>query len=268
VSHYGIGLPSYWTGLTGQEIQRLGGKAAALLGAYLMFNDSMNMIGLYHLPVRTIVSQTPLTRADLTKAFYVLQQTEFADYDSVTEYTWVREMARYRLGLGDGTALNADDKRAVGAQKLYAAIGDNPFLDAFFHKYGRALHIKKARLSQRYPQPVALQRGLEGASKGLRSQVQDQVQVQGSGTGKSTGALRRPVENPVENQGPTAATFGLYCVIADEARQQSIRADRSESVSNISDIFKALCAQRGIAYTGDDAAKAIAAVLAKTERHA
>jgi hypothetical protein len=76
---------------------------------------------------------------------------------------------------------------------------------------------------------------------------------------KSTGAARRPVEN----REPEEGTFGLYCVIAAEAREQSIREDHTEAVSNISEIFKTLCAKRGLAYSGDVGSKAIAAVLAK-----
>jgi hypothetical protein len=271
VSRYGIGLPSYWTGTTGQEIQHRGGKAATLLGAYLMFNGSMNMIGLYRVPVRTIVGETPLTRAELTKAFAVLQQAEFADYDAVTEHVWVREMARYRLGLSaDSPALNPDDNRAVGAQKLYAAIDDNPFLEPFFKKYGRALHLKKMRSSTRYPNPSPLEgawKGLrEGASKPLPSQVTDhRYRDQGSGTGKSTGAARRPVQKAVEI---SVGTFALYCVIAEEALETSLREDQTDNLGNVAEVFKTLCARRHLAYDGELTTKALDAVLASREKKA
>lgn len=76
----------------------------------------------------------------------------------------------------------------------------------------------------------------------------------------STGAARRSVENPVEI---SEGTFGLYCLIADEARATSLREDQSESLSNIAAIFKGLCAQRRITYDSDIAARAIDAVLAR-----
>lgn len=77
---------------------------------------------------------------------------------------------------------------------------------------------------------------------------------------KSTGAARQPVENPVEN---SDGTFRLYCVIADEARQISIREDRSDDLGNIAAVFKTLCAQRHLNYDSDIAARAIDAVLRK-----
>lgn len=79
---------------------------------------------------------------------------------------------------------------------------------------------------------------------------------------KSTGAARRPVEN----RAPTEGTFALYCVIAKEARAQSRTEDQSDAISNITEIFKTLCARRDLTYSGDLAAAAIAAVM--TERGA
>lgn len=166
MSRYGVAWPSYWTGPTGQDIQRLGGKSATLLGAYLMFNDSMNMLGLYRVMTKTITIETPLTARELPKAFAVLAQVEYADYDAVTEFVWVREMARYRLALTpDKPHLDSDDKRVKGAQSIYEALGDNPFLAGFFQRYGKALHLRRLRSSDRYPQPVALGSPIEAPSK-------------------------------------------------------------------------------------------------------
>lgn len=76
---------------------------------------------------------------------------------------------------------------------------------------------------------------------------------------KSTGAPRRPVEN----REPTEGTFGFYCVIAAEALKESIVIDNTDSVGNVTEVFKTLCAKRAVAYNGDIAARAIAAVMTK-----
>jgi uncharacterized protein YdaU (DUF1376 family) len=75
---------------------------------------------------------------------------------------------------------------------------------------------------------------------------------------KITDAARRPVEN---SRPPDVGAFGLYVRIAKEAREQSNRDDGSDSVSNITAIFKDLCGARNLAYDGDLAARAIDAVL-------
>jgi uncharacterized protein YdaU (DUF1376 family) len=56
-------------------------------------------------------------------------------------------------------------------------------------------------------------------------------------------------------------SFGLYCVIAREARKTSNEEDHSDALSNIAEIFKTLCARRQIDYAGDIAARALAAVM-------
>lgn len=73
---------------------------------------------------------------------------------------------------------------------------------------------------------------------------------------KSTAAARRT--GPVEI---TEATFALYCRIATEARQTSNARDRDDTVSNVTAIFKDLCASRAIAYDTADAPRAIEAAM-------
>lgn len=76
---------------------------------------------------------------------------------------------------------------------------------------------------------------------------------------KSTDAARRPVEKPVEI---SEGKFSLYTVIAAEARDLSIRQDDDDSISNVSAIFKSLCAQRRLVYDSERAGRAIEAVMA------
>jgi len=76
---------------------------------------------------------------------------------------------------------------------------------------------------------------------------------------KSTAASRRPVEN-------SEGTFGLYVVIAKEALANSLTADSSDSIGNVAEHFKTLCAQRGLSYSGELSARAIASVMRESDR--
>jgi hypothetical protein len=70
------------------------------------------------------------------------------------------------------------------------------------------------------------------------------------------------VENRTEKtHDDDAGTFGLYCLIAREAIQNSEQQDHDDSIGNIAAHFKGLCATRRLAYDSDIAAKAIEASL-------
>jgi hypothetical protein len=220
VSHYGVVFPEYWSGPTGRAIQQAG-KDPSLLGLYLVSNRMANMIGLYRLPLATILDETPLGRPAVGKAFEILAAEGFAEYDAVTEYVWVHEMAKFRLGLLNRAALDADDKRTRGAQKLYEGLDDNPFLGPFFEKYRRTLHLKRLRSSTRYPNPSPLRSPLQAPSKpvkrsvrtGISDQraVQSRGQDQGAGTEirirKSTAASRRPTRSNGQIQNQTGTVI-------------------------------------------------------------
>lgn len=145
MAHYGILLPGFWGGDTGQKIAEMGGKAAQLLAVYLTANPDANMIGLY--PIELVVIRArirSLTGPEIVKAFSVLHAAEFADYDDATKVVWVREMAKFRLGTAGGP-LDRGDKRVKGANNLYKAIKPNPFLRPFFERYSTDLHITRCR---------------------------------------------------------------------------------------------------------------------------
>lgn len=257
-SYYGIVFPEFWTGPTGKAI-RTEGKDAQILALYLMTCRHATMIGVYRLLIDDVKVETGLAMKGLARAFEALQRLGFADYDATTQHVWVREMAKFRLNL-QREPLKQKDNRTKGAQNLYDRLVDNPFLGDFFDRYAAEIHLT-GRRSCCHLVATPLQVALTSPSKPLVSQITESgIRDQRSGTGKSTGAARRPVEN----REPEVGSFALYCVIASEARQHSIDVDRSESISNITEIFKTLCAQRRLAYTSDIAARAIAAVMTKT----
>ena len=104
MSYYGVVFGSFWDGPTGRAIKRDGGADAQLLGSYLMTAPTANMLGLFFLPVDAIHDHVAITRLRLVRAFGVLEAEDFAHYDTVTQFAWVVEMARFRCGIKAGQA--------------------------------------------------------------------------------------------------------------------------------------------------------------------
>jgi hypothetical protein len=125
-SHYGIVFPEFWSGETGREIRTHGGKDGQLVGLYLMSAPNATMIGLFALPLRDLKHDTGIGVKGLVRAFTVLGGLGFADYDARTEHVWVREMAKFRLGLQKRSPLDPDDKRVTGIQRLYDKLSEKP----------------------------------------------------------------------------------------------------------------------------------------------
>ena len=78
------------------------------------------------------------------------------------------------------------------------------------------------------------------------------------GTEKAPPPSRRFAHHPV---GISEGTFALYTVIAREARRRSNEEDGSDSLANILEIFKTLCAQRHLAYDGELADRVVQAIV-------
>lgn len=103
------------------------------------------MIGLYQLPLQDLRIESGLTASALSNALQVLHRLKFATYDLQTQHVWVREMAKFRLGLHRRTPLAPEDNKVQGAQKLYDKLAANPFLDAFFDRYGKEVRLQRRR---------------------------------------------------------------------------------------------------------------------------
>lgn len=172
---YGILLPSFWNGDTGRQLQQCG-KDAVILAAYLTANDHANMIGLYHIPKPTILRDLPVLENGtiLGEALLWLDAADYAFYDTATSFTWVCEMARFRLNLPRGEQMARDDKRRLGAVRAYEQLANNPFLGPFFDRYSAQLQLPRRRGTPPTNDAgsdgssTSRPKGLEGASRGLK----------------------------------------------------------------------------------------------------
>ena len=201
MSYYGVVFPEYWDGVTGRAIARHGGGHALLLGAYLMSCRNANMIGLYYLPLDPLPRLLCLNARQLPKAFAALEAEQFAFYDSTTEYVWVREMARFRVGLRpDRPALDPDDNKVAGVNKVYRLLAENPFLGPFFDRYQKILHLEKRRTGPTPHKMLALEGPNKGLMRGLKASKQisgTRDQDQESGDQEGAQKNRAPTLHPI-----------------------------------------------------------------------
>lgn len=273
---YGILLSSFFDGSTGMRLQSLGasGKDALLLGAFFTANEWANMIGLYELSLSKIARKLPVLKGKtLARALELLDQERFAHYDGETEFVWVREMARIRLGIVAGEKV-ANPRRLVAAQNLYQRVPLNPFLGPFYDRYRIELALKHRRgspptpptfgepLAERFTKPVAEHFGEPfGERASGTSTYRDQVpgtSDQGNsdqGSIKAAAAPRalRAVENPNDN------VEVITSLVAKELLPLGICDDE------LVEATKSACAVRRIAYDGPTVRKAVDSALVRAK---
>jgi hypothetical protein len=206
-SYYGIVFPEFWTGPTGRELRKHG-KDAQLIGLYLATNRHANMIGLYQLLADDIRHETGFGLKGIAKALDAIARTEYAIYDAPSAYVWVRNMARFRLGLKPGDCLvdgDRGDKRVMAVNRLYHGIDPNPFLGDFYDVNRRMLRLTKRRegaglvvsLTEHHymsPLPSPLEAPCKPVNR-IRDQDQDQVKAAASPRERSVQAVENPRDN-------------------------------------------------------------------------
>lgn len=174
-SYYGIIFPEFWTGTTGRQL-RAWGKDAQLIGLYLASNCHANMLGLYRLGLDDVRHETGLGLKAIEKGLQAAAESGYALFDASTEFVWVRQMARFRLGLKAGEGLRDGDKRAQAISRIYHAIEANPFLGEFYDLNRKILPLGRRRESIGLVVPFSANHKIspiQGATKGHR-QIQSQ----------------------------------------------------------------------------------------------
>jgi hypothetical protein len=155
----------FWTGETGKALRKRGPEGV-VVGLYLISSPHSNMLGLYYQPILYMAHETGLGLEGASKGLQSCIEAGFCSYDENTEMVFVREMAAWQIGDG----LKSGDKQCVGVRKAYEGLPENPFLGAFFKRYGKAFHIPTNRHQDASPK--------QAPSKPLRSQEQEQEQEQ------------------------------------------------------------------------------------------
>lgn len=135
--------PSFWTGITGRELRKLG-PTCQVLALYLISCPHANMLGLYYLPLAYISVDTGIPLEGAMEGLARLSEAGFCKYDAPSEWVFVAKMAKYQV-LSAGECLKDGDKRLIGVQRQYASLPNNPFLFDFYQIYGSAFRITEPR---------------------------------------------------------------------------------------------------------------------------
>lgn len=141
------------------------GIETRFLALYLMSCPHATMTGIYYLPIPFIVHETGLPFEGALKGLQSLSEVGFCQYDEVSEYVWVCEMALLQVG----ESLKPNDNRVKSLQEAYENLPNLPFLKDFYDKYQAIFHLTQPR--ENYSP-------FEGALKPLVSQEQEQEQEQ------------------------------------------------------------------------------------------
>lgn len=150
--------PRFWTGETGRFI-RNSGRDVQIVAFYVMTCPSANMIGLYYLPLPTLMHEIGMTQQGALEALGRAYEGGFCAYSEPDEVIWVPEMARFQIG----ETLKATDNRVKGVMNELEHYRKTPFAYLFYEKY-------------RVPFSLPATSPFEAPSKPLRSQEQEQEQ--------------------------------------------------------------------------------------------
>lgn len=157
---YGKIAPTFWTGQTGKSIREMG-RDAQVLALYLLTCPSANMIGLYYLPLPTLMHEVGMTEEGALKALRSLSEVGFARFEGVFEHIFVPEMAAHQIG----EPLDKKDNRVKGVIREWLSMRKSPFFKDFHERYHESFHLPSDVLDQ-------------APCKPLRSQEQEQEQEQ------------------------------------------------------------------------------------------
>lgn len=151
MSRYAKHRSTMYTGETGRQVRTARelndlerGWAWTTMG-YLLTNGHATMLGLYHLPLPYLCHETGCPPKVAEKVVRFLRSIGWLHYDPDTEFVWVIEMAQHQVLEEGHDALGERDKRVVQIRRIYAALPENPFLHAFFERYGAAFHLDSPR---------------------------------------------------------------------------------------------------------------------------
>jgi len=146
---HGSIAPAFWTGSTGRKMRKH--KDARILAAYFITCPMASALGIYYLPIPSILHETGLTEEEFRAAAKWLADEGVAFYDEEREWVWAPKMARHQIGeqLKDG------DKRRPWIQREIERFRGHEFYSKFLAIYGAAYRLEAPSKTLPGPQSVA-----------------------------------------------------------------------------------------------------------------
>jgi len=133
---YSAVCPQFWTGRTGRQIRKLG-PMAQVVALYLLTAPGSTMLGLYYLPIGTIVHETGVPEGDVNEIMADFDEMGFAHYDADNEVVWVVEMARFQIA----EELKTNDNRYKYVVKESPRFAASPLYDRWYDQYHVAFNL-------------------------------------------------------------------------------------------------------------------------------
>lgn len=223
---YGAISPQFWTGRTGRQIRKLG-PMAQVVALYLLTAPGSTMLGLYYLPIGTIVHETGIPEGDVHEVMADLDEMGFAHYDADNEVVWVVEMARFQIA----EELKTSDNRHKYVVKESPRFAASPLYDRWYDQYHIAFNLPERKVKAKATQAPSKGGGHRAESPSEVGQTPPPKQRQDQGrTGQEQLNPREHADAPArEARTPEAvepsrsespeppAYLALIAVIADAA---------------------------------------------------
>jgi len=141
---YGAVSPQFWTGRTGRQIRKLG-PMAQVIALYLLTAPGSTMLGLYYLPIGTIVHETGIPEGDVHETMADFDEIGFAHYDTENEVVWVVEMAKFQIA----EELKTTDNRYKYVVKESPRFAASPLYDRWYDQYHEAFNLPERKVKAR-----------------------------------------------------------------------------------------------------------------------
>src|SRR3954470_15644100 len=148
---YATVSPLFWTGSTGKRLRA--SPDSQRIALYLMTSPHSHQSGIFYLPMMYLCHEIGISPEGASKGLIHLRDESFCEYDTESEWVWVREMAAWQIGV----RLSENDKRCKGMQQFITTIPGLPFLERLIERYAEDFHLGT-------PDRSPLQGATEGAS--------------------------------------------------------------------------------------------------------
>lgn len=199
---HGSIAPAFWTGSTGKKLRK--NKDARILMTYYMTGPSAHALGLFYVPIPTILHETGLTEAEFTEASRWLAAEGAAFYDTEREWAWVPRMAYWQLG----EAIKPTDKRMPWIRRHLERFKGHSFYVQFLLAYGvpYCLTAETAAVDRAPEGPSMTLHGDEKTHHARQDQDQGQRKEQDGDAPRAPAPPRDPggteVASRIEPDGP------------------------------------------------------------------
>jgi len=127
---------SFWTGVTGRELRRLGSEFQ-LAALYLISAPGSNALGMYYLPLPAAAHEIGLPIEKVRQILQKLCEMGFCQYDEESEMVFVINMARFQIG----DSLKPNDKQVPWIWHELQKMSDCVFFRRFLNRYGEAYQV-------------------------------------------------------------------------------------------------------------------------------